>query len=137
MEFSCHLYKLLVGDVKLITEDISLVNSILQIFVSTMKISQKRKMFQPHFTLSLEALFRLYKAVNVDNTSGTSANSELGLNAILMSIPSIGILYLVSLILSLFRSLQIYTFICICKYIYICINAFIHFNSGKLVMLLL
>ncbi|KAK2639656.1 hypothetical protein Ddye_027451 [Dipteronia dyeriana] len=90
MELSSRLYKLLVGGVNLIRKNVSLVNSIIEILISTLKISQKRKMYQPHFTLSLESLLQIYEAVNVCNT----ANPELGLKAILMSTPAVDIFHM-------------------------------------------
>ncbi|KAL5804145.1 hypothetical protein ACOSQ3_030945 [Xanthoceras sorbifolium] len=94
MELSSRLYKILVGGVNLIRENVSLVNSILEILISTLKISQKRKMYQPHFTLSLESLLQIYEAVNVYNTAKPSANAELGLKAILMSTPAVDIFHM-------------------------------------------
>ncbi|KAK9268493.1 hypothetical protein L1049_000245 [Liquidambar formosana] len=87
MELSSHLYKLLGSGIKLIKEDVALVNSILKILVSTLKISQKRKMYQPHFTLSIEGLFQTYQAVNVYSNTRSSPSAGFGLKAILMSTP--------------------------------------------------
>ncbi|KAK9209684.1 hypothetical protein WN944_002052 [Citrus x changshan-huyou] len=91
VDFSSHLYKLLVGGMKLMRENVPLVNSILLILISTMKISQKRKMYQPHFTLSLESFFQICQAVDMYNTARSGANAELALKVILMSSPSIDI----------------------------------------------
>ncbi|KAK0600723.1 hypothetical protein LWI29_017841 [Acer saccharum] len=105
MELSSRLYKLLVGGVNLIRENVSLVNSILEILISTLKISQKRKMYQPHFTLSLESLLQIYEVVNVCNT----ANPELGLKAILMSTPAVEIFHMNQEILSSFLTWAVST----------------------------
>ncbi|KAJ0045378.1 hypothetical protein Pint_04163 [Pistacia integerrima] len=93
MELSSLLFKLLVAGAKLIRENVSLVKSILQILISTLNISQKRKLYQPHLTLSLESFFQIYQTVNVYNTARSSANAELGLKAILMSTPPVDIFH--------------------------------------------
>ncbi|KAH7865065.1 hypothetical protein Vadar_001776 [Vaccinium darrowii] len=62
-ELSTHLYKLLVGG-NLTDENVYLVTSVLEILASTLKISQEWKVYQPHFTLSVEGLFKIYKVVN-------------------------------------------------------------------------
>ncbi|KAF5728208.1 hypothetical protein HS088_TW21G00353 [Tripterygium wilfordii] len=92
MELSSHLYNFLVGCMKLIEENVFLVHSILKIIVTTLKISQKRKMFQPHFTLSLEGLFQIYQAVSPSDVGQSGLDPDFGLRAILMSTPSIAIL---------------------------------------------
>lgn len=81
-------------------ENVPLVNSILLILISTMKISQKRKMYQPHFTLSLESFFQICQAVDMYNTARSGVNAELALKVILMSSPSIDIFRVVFLSLS-------------------------------------
>ncbi|XWS10328.1 hypothetical protein CRYUN_Cryun39dG0066900 [Craigia yunnanensis] len=91
MELASHLYKLLVGGLKLINEYAALINPTLQIIISTLKMSQKRQMYQPHFTLSLEVLFQICLAVNEHDTGRCSANAECGLEAILMSAPPVDI----------------------------------------------
>ncbi|KAI8031787.1 Uncharacterized protein C14G10.02 [Camellia lanceoleosa] len=90
-EISTHLYQLLVGS-NLIKEKVSFVTSILQILTSTLKISQKRKVYQPHFTLSIEGLFRIYEVINVCSNGNYSPSAELGLKAVLMSTPSVALL---------------------------------------------
>ncbi|KAJ7014998.1 hypothetical protein NC653_004328 [Populus alba x Populus x berolinensis] len=87
MELATYLYKLLVAGSKLIKENVTLVNSVLHIMLTTLKISQKRKIYQPHFTLTFEGLFQIYQALDVFNTSRPSASSELGLKTILMGFP--------------------------------------------------
>ncbi|KAJ4837428.1 hypothetical protein Tsubulata_012761 [Turnera subulata] len=100
-ELTTHLYKLLIGGLKSITENVALANSVLNIMISTMKMSQKRKIYQPHLTLSFEGLFHIYQASTACATGRSSSNSELGLKAILMSIPPTDVFHMVSLSLSL------------------------------------
>lgn len=94
MELATYLYKLLVAGSKLIKENVTLVNSVLHIMLTTLKISQKRKIYQPHFTLTFEGLFQIYQALDVFNTSRPSASSELGLKTILMGFPRVDILHM-------------------------------------------
>ncbi|XP_021667302.2 uncharacterized protein LOC110655333 isoform X2 [Hevea brasiliensis] len=94
MELSSNLYKLLVGGLELIKENVSLIDSILQIMTLTLKISQKRKIYQPHFTLSMEGLFRIYQTLDACDTSRSSSNAEFGLQTILMSTPPVDIFYM-------------------------------------------
>ncbi|KAF2314350.1 hypothetical protein GH714_025585 [Hevea brasiliensis] len=94
MELSSNLYKLLVGGLELIKENVSLIGSILQIMTLTLKISQKRKIYQPHFTLSMEGLFRIYQTLDACDISRSSSNAEFGLQTILMSIPPVDIFYM-------------------------------------------
>lgn len=91
MELSSHLYKLLVSDMNLIKENVTLVNSVLHILLSTIGISQKRKIYQPHLILSVEGLFQIYEAVN--NTR-SSPNTEFGLKTILMGTPPVAIVHM-------------------------------------------
>ncbi|XP_022850181.1 uncharacterized protein LOC111372195 isoform X4 [Olea europaea var. sylvestris] len=85
-ELSCHLYKLLIGDGELMEEQRT-VNSILQILRLVLKISQKRKVYQPHFTLSDEGLFQLCEAIDVCSKKKYSPCAALGLKVVLMSTP--------------------------------------------------
>ncbi|GAV68651.1 Npa1 domain-containing protein [Cephalotus follicularis] len=87
MELSSHLHKLLIDGAKVINNNIVLVKSVLQTMITTLKISQKRKIYQPHFTLSLEGLFQIYEAASLENITTSSSNAELGLKTILMSTP--------------------------------------------------
>lgn len=105
MELSSNLYKLLVGGLKLIKDNVSLVNSILQIMTLTLKISQKRKIYQPHFILSMESLFTIHQVLCACDTSRSSPNAEFGLQVILMSTPPVDIFYMVPLSLSLYLSI--------------------------------
>ncbi|KAK9133497.1 hypothetical protein Scep_013025 [Stephania cephalantha] len=84
-EFSSHVLKLFADNSKMIRHDVPLVISLLKVLVSTLRISQKRKLYQPHFTLSHEGLFQLCQAVDTDVRS--SLGAELGLRAMLMSTP--------------------------------------------------
>lgn len=68
-----------------------IIDLILQTVMSTLKISQKRKVYQPHFTLSFESLFQLCEAVNGCSAGRFSPTAELGLKAILMSNPAVTI----------------------------------------------
>ncbi|KAK4385950.1 hypothetical protein Sango_2719000 [Sesamum angolense] len=77
---------LLVG-VDLIKEQRMLCDSILQILTLMLKISQKRRIYQPHFTLSEEGLFQLYEAVEVCSKTRCNSTAFLGLQAVLMSTP--------------------------------------------------
>ncbi|KAJ6753566.1 NUCLEOLAR PRERIBOSOMAL-ASSOCIATED PROTEIN 1 [Salix purpurea] len=94
MELATYLYKLLVAGLKLMKENVTLVNSALHIMLTTLKISQKRKIYQPHFTLTFEGLFQIYQALDVFNTAGPSASSELGLKTILMGFPRVDIFHM-------------------------------------------
>ncbi|KAJ4980420.1 hypothetical protein NE237_031257 [Protea cynaroides] len=89
-ELAFDLHKILAADIKLIKKNVSLVNSILQILLSTFRISQKRKIYQPHFTLSFEGLFQLFLAIDDGfNNMESGLTAELGLRALLMSTPPI------------------------------------------------
>ncbi|KAK5833528.1 uncharacterized protein LOC108453030 isoform X2 [Gossypium arboreum] len=84
MELTSHLYKLLVGGMKLINECAAFINPTLQIIIATLKMSQNRQMYQPCFTLSHEVLFQIYLAVSEDDIGGSSANAKCALEAILL-----------------------------------------------------
>ncbi|XP_077224093.1 ribosome 60S biogenesis amino-terminal protein isoform X2 [Tasmannia lanceolata] len=87
-ELSVHLHMLFVGGMVSLNENVGLANSILHILLSTLRISQKRKMYQPHFTLSVEGLFNLYQAIDGKLSNvGSGLTAELGLKTILMSTP--------------------------------------------------
>ncbi|KAL6552782.1 hypothetical protein OROHE_008146 [Orobanche hederae] len=93
-ELSSHLYKLLIGGVELIKEQSILCNSILKILMLVLKISQKRKIYQPHFTLSQDGLFQLYEAVAVCSKIRCCPSMGLGLKAVLMSPPPVTSLWM-------------------------------------------
>ncbi|CAA0841095.1 Unknown protein [Striga hermonthica] len=90
-ELSSHLYKLLVSGVEQIREQNNLLTLILKTLKLVMKISQKRKIYQPHFTLSEEGLYKLYEAVAVCPTTKRSSSNVLGLKVVLMSAPLVTI----------------------------------------------
>ncbi|KAK9061269.1 hypothetical protein SSX86_018449 [Deinandra increscens subsp. villosa] len=79
-QISCHLYALFVENMDLMRET-HLVDSVLDIISSTLKISQKSDVLQPHFTFSVEGLFELSQAFDVN------CNAESGLKVVLMSTP--------------------------------------------------
>ncbi|XP_062220395.1 LOW QUALITY PROTEIN: uncharacterized protein LOC133919867 [Phragmites australis] len=85
---SSYLYVLLVKDAKLLKGNVPLLTSVLSVITSTMRLSMKRKIYQPHFTLSLHGVFNLCQAIG-----GSSRSTELKLamklciDAILMNGP--------------------------------------------------
>lgn len=103
-ELSMHLYKLLVNGVELIKNQSSVCASILQVLTLVLKISQKRKIYQPHFTISEEGLFKLHEAVEICSKTRCNPIMGLGLKAVLMSTPPVTILHLVTLLLCGFFS---------------------------------
>lgn len=88
-QISSHLYVLLVENIDIVKE-IHLVDSVLELIFSTLKISQKRDALQPHFTISVEGLFELSQAIDVN------CNAELGLKVVLMSTPQPALLSMVT-----------------------------------------
>ncbi|KAL8538638.1 hypothetical protein ACS0TY_000600 [Phlomoides rotata] len=93
-ELSMHLYKLLVNGVELVINQSSVCASILQVLTLVLKISQKRKIYQPHFTISEEGLFKLHEAVEICSKTCCNSIMGLGLKAVLMSTPPVAILHL-------------------------------------------
>ncbi|XP_059628326.1 uncharacterized protein LOC132271080 [Cornus florida] len=93
-DLSSHIYKLLVGGMEVMKESVSLASSILEILTSTLKMSQNRKIIQPHFTLSVDGLFHIYKAVDVYGEAIYNPGAELGLRAVLMSNPPVAIFHM-------------------------------------------
>ncbi|CAN0924954.1 Nucleolar pre-ribosomal-associated protein 1 [Linum grandiflorum] len=87
MGLASHLYKLVLGGLNLLKGNVSLLNAVSQTLASTLKISQKRKIYQPHFTLSSEGLVQIFQAYNERDGAISFEDAELGLQAILMSIP--------------------------------------------------
>ncbi|XBI52945.1 hypothetical protein VPH35_035250 [Triticum aestivum] len=67
-EISKCLY-LLVEDGKLLKGDITMLSSILNVIACTMRLSMKRKIYQPHFTLSLHGIFKLCQAIDGNSRS--------------------------------------------------------------------
>ncbi|KAH1197429.1 Nucleolar pre-ribosomal-associated protein 1 [Glycine max] len=87
MELSSNLFNFLFHDATLANETVVLVNPFLQMIASVLKLSQKRKIYQPHFTLSIEGLYQMYQAGSACNQATKSIKPELALEAIIMSAP--------------------------------------------------
>ncbi|KAL6844553.1 hypothetical protein ACP4OV_026226 [Aristida adscensionis] len=87
-EISSHLYVLLVKDAKVLKGNFPLLTSVLSVITSTMRLSMKRKIYQPHFTLSLHGVFNLCQAIS-GSTRSTELKlaMELAVDAILMNGP--------------------------------------------------
>lgn len=92
LELSSHLLYLIVTECQLMVGGSSLFNSVVDILSSALKISQKRKLYQPHFTLSIDGLFQIYQAVNAFQSERLSKS---GVEVILMSTPPVTIFSLV------------------------------------------
>ncbi|EFH70229.1 hypothetical protein ARALYDRAFT_336756 [Arabidopsis lyrata subsp. lyrata] len=92
MEISSRLYRFLGGGLVSMKENGTLVDLILQILSATLKISQKRKLYQPHFTITIEGIFQLFEAVANCDSPQVEASVERGLDVILMSTPPIDII---------------------------------------------
>ncbi|KAG5017516.1 hypothetical protein JHK85_023652 [Glycine max] len=91
MELSSNLFNFLFQDATLTNETVVLVNPFLRMIASVLKLSQKRKIYQPHFTLSIEGLYQMYQAGSVCNQAIKSIKPELALEAILMNAPPVSI----------------------------------------------
>ncbi|XP_047338122.1 uncharacterized protein LOC124941814 [Impatiens glandulifera] len=90
-ELSTHLYRFLVhGGLK--KEKANVIALILQVLLSTTEISQKREIYQPHFTLSSEGLFQIYEAIVACESGEHGRMEELGLKVVLMCSPPTSIL---------------------------------------------
>ncbi|CAG7887774.1 unnamed protein product [Brassica rapa] len=88
VEISSRLCRLLVGGLVSIQENTTLVDLILQILSATLKISQKvRKIYQPHFTITIGGILQLFEAVANCDSPQVEASAERGLETILMSTP--------------------------------------------------
>ena len=103
MGLASHLYRVVGGGLDLLKGNVSLLNAVLQTLFSILKISQKRKIYQPHFTLSFEGLVQICQAYNECDDAISREDAELGLQVILMSIPPPDIFLMVR---SLFPSLS-------------------------------
>ncbi|KAI5430573.1 hypothetical protein KIW84_034965 [Lathyrus oleraceus] len=66
-ELSSNLFSFVLHDVTMTDESVELVNSFLQMIVSVLKFSQKRKICQPHFILSIDGLYQIYQAGSVSS----------------------------------------------------------------------
>ncbi|XP_058070405.1 uncharacterized protein LOC131219338 isoform X2 [Magnolia sinica] len=86
-ELSFHLHTLFISGLKSLKENVELVNSIFGVLVSTLRISQKRKIYQPHFTLTVDGLFQIFQAVDEFSGMRFGLTAEFGLKTILMSTP--------------------------------------------------
>ncbi|KAF1894608.1 hypothetical protein Lal_00031428 [Lupinus albus] len=91
MDLSSNLFSFLLHDIKLLNESVGLVNPFLQMIASMLKLSQKRKIFQPHFTLSIEGIYQIYQAGSMCDQTMKSINPECALEAILMNSPPVSI----------------------------------------------
>ncbi|EMS50591.1 hypothetical protein TRIUR3_05504 [Triticum urartu] len=86
-EISQYLY-LLVEDGKILKGDFTMLSSVLNIIASTMRLSMKRKIYQPHFTLSLHGIFKLCQAIDGNSRSiELKLSMELGTDVVLMNGP--------------------------------------------------
>ena len=87
-QLSSYLHVLFVNELKVLKENVSVVNLFLHVMISTIRLSHKRMIYQPHFTISFEGLFQLYLAIN-DEFSSThcAVTNELGVMTILMCTP--------------------------------------------------
>ncbi|KAL1203022.1 hypothetical protein V5N11_015271 [Cardamine amara subsp. amara] len=92
MEISSRLYRLLGGGLVSVQDNGTSVDLILQILSATLKISQKRKMFQPHFTITIDGIFQLFEAVASSDSSQVEAIAERGLITILVNTPPVEII---------------------------------------------
>ncbi|PNY04311.1 hypothetical protein L195_g000729, partial [Trifolium pratense] len=88
IELSSSLFSFVLNDVTMTDETAGLVNPFLQMIVSVLKFSQKRKVSQPHFTLSIEGLYQMYQAGSVSNQATKGINPDFALEAILMGAPA-------------------------------------------------
>lgn len=95
MELSSNLFNFLLHDVTLASETVVLVNSFLQMISSTLKLSQRRKIYQSHYVLSIEGLYQIYQAGSVYDQATKSVKPELALEAILMNAPPASIFLMV------------------------------------------
>ncbi|KAI3950333.1 hypothetical protein MKW92_044638 [Papaver armeniacum] len=96
-ELSSHLYKFIFENLVLIKQNAPLIHLILHIVVTTLRVTQKREMFEPHlnlpdhprFNLSYDSLFQLYQAIDGGHDKGFGLTADLVLKAILTSAPPI------------------------------------------------
>ncbi|KAJ8544893.1 hypothetical protein K7X08_017476 [Anisodus acutangulus] len=95
LELSCNIYKILIEGVEMFKVNTQLVKLILQILRSASRISQKRKVYQPHSTLSVESLLHLCEVVDESCDERQSLVAQIGLEAVLMSTPPVNILRMV------------------------------------------
>ncbi|KAL2322652.1 hypothetical protein Fmac_027031 [Flemingia macrophylla] len=91
MELSSNLFNFVLHDVTSANGTAVLINPFLRMMASMLKFSQKRKINQPHFTLSIEGLYQIYQAGIVCNQATKNIKPELALEAVLMNAPPISI----------------------------------------------
>jgi nucleolar pre-ribosomal-associated protein 1 len=86
-EISKNLY-LLVEEGKLFKGNIPILTKMLNVIASTMRLSMKRKIYQPHFTLSLHGIFKLCQAIaGHSRRTELKLAMELGTDVVLMNGP--------------------------------------------------
>ncbi|KAG0485487.1 hypothetical protein HPP92_009566 [Vanilla planifolia] len=85
-ELSLIALKLLVRAAKLLKGDLSLVNAMLSLVVSTLRMSQKRSISQPHFFVAFESLCKLFEVIIIEY-GNMRTTIDIGLQAILMNTP--------------------------------------------------
>ncbi|KAK7305112.1 hypothetical protein VNO77_43012 [Canavalia gladiata] len=91
VELSSNLFNFLFHDVTLANETVALVNPFLRMTALALKLSQKRKIYQPHFTLSIEGLYQMHQAGSLCNQATNNINPDFALEAILMNAPPVSI----------------------------------------------
>lgn len=104
-EVSSYLLNLLVSSLGILKESIRLINSIFDVISSTLKISQKRKVYISHFTVSLDTLFQCYQVMDKElRHTMFNETYELGLRTLLMCTPPSIIFSTVYIVFSSFVS---------------------------------
>ncbi|MCL7044438.1 hypothetical protein MKW94_015930 [Papaver nudicaule] len=89
-ELVSHLYKFLLSSLKTLMRNVSLLNIILQILVTSLSIFQKQDISKPHFNISHKSLFQLCKTILDEFGNAQSCHSaELVIRAMLMCPPPI------------------------------------------------
>uniref|UniRef100_A0A0E0KVH8 Nucleolar pre-ribosomal-associated protein 1 N-terminal domain-containing protein n=1 Tax=Oryza punctata TaxID=4537 RepID=A0A0E0KVH8_ORYPU len=84
---SKYLY-VLVEDMKLLKGNVPLLTSVLNVIASTMRLSMKRKIYQPHFSLSLHGIHKLCRTIGGNSRSiEVKLAMQLGIDVILMNGP--------------------------------------------------
>lgn len=141
MELSSNLFNFLLRDGTLANETLLLVNPFLQMVASTLKLSQKRKIYQPHFTLSIEGLYQMYQTGSVYNKGTKSIKPELALEAILMNSPHISIFYMVPSLIHLINLFFYYKYLIIYDSVVyfkiVCSKAYNEFGIGLVMFYIL
>ncbi|CAN6468946.1 unnamed protein product [Victoria cruziana] len=87
-EISSQIHSIFLDGPELLKGKSQLLDFFLEVLILTMKISARRKIYKPHFSLSLEGLYHVYVAVEDGLcTQKNRSTAELGLKCILMSPP--------------------------------------------------